>query len=102
MSERGTMWRSCYACGGKLFDLSGGLLFCSNEHCQRGGRVMSLKETSDQPGSAQSTCILDECLLHGKGRYADDGNRNGGAGQIAVPVEAGRPARKVRRRRKAS
>ena len=84
MADKGIWWRSCYACGGKLFELSAGPLFCSNEHCKRGGRIMSFEETTDKQGQAQSVCILDDCLMHRKGRYADDGSGDGGSWEIPV------------------
>lgn len=102
MAEKGIWWRSCYACGGKLYELSDGPLFCSNEHCRRGGRMMSFDETVDKPGSAQAVCILDECLFHKKGRYENDGTGNGGTGTIEIPVQTGRPFKKPGRRSKAS
>ena len=103
MADKGIWWRSCYACSGKLYELSDGLLFCSNEHCKRGGRVMSFEETADKAGQVQSTCILEDCLMHRKGRYADDGSGNGRPWEIEVQPSTGKnPKRRPGRKTKSS
>jgi len=84
MAEVGIWWRSCYACGGKLYELVTGGLFCSNEHCKRGGRMMSFEETVDKPGAAKSSCILEECSFHGKGKQEDDGTGNDATGELEI------------------
>lgn len=100
MAEKGIWWRSCYACSGKLYELTTGLLFCSNEHCMRGGRVMSFDETIDKAGSTHSLCILEECYSHSKGRYENDGIRNGETRELAIQSSSKNGARQIRLRRK--
>jgi hypothetical protein len=101
MAENGIWWRSCYACSGKLYELVSGALFCSNEHCRRGGRIMSFDETVDKPGAAKSSCILEDCLTHRKGKYENDGTGNDEAWELAVQPASPKAARKIRLRKPA-
>ena len=102
MAERGIWWRSCYACGGKLYELVNGSLFCSNEHCQRGGRVMQFDETVDKAGASQSSCILEHCLSHKRGKYEDDGTGNDEAWSMEIQASARKSNKGIRLRKSTS